>query len=324
MPNVVRRHFNSSNFNRARYIAAVRQMRIMPAPGFPNLYDKYIQWHAAAGFNAVAHLGLAFLAWHRAFLWEFEKDLQSADIALGNNGAIGLAWWDWTNDTSTNPADARGRIWQDTFMGPTGTPPSNEVMSGPFVRANWPPGPLLPLPTPQFLRRNLGGGILASTADITYIMSLPNFDVPPYTDAAPDTSFRNVLEGFQRRPGGTSNYHNSAHGWIGGNMNNVLTSPYEPAFWLNHGNVDRLWARWQVSHPRLADQWPSDAQIDAAYPMAKPANVLKLNDPILPWDGSAGTRIWTPRSVLRWQRMGPAGEHQYRHNTDPPGSFNFS
>ena len=327
MPDVTRRHFNSNAFSQTRFVNAVRHMRTMPAPGFNNLYDKYISWHATAGFNAVAHRGLAFLAWHRAFLWEFEKDLQSADMDLGNNGRIGIPWWDWYNDTSADPSDARGKMWTDTFLGPNGTPPSDEVMSGPFVRANWPPGPLLPPPTPQFLRRTLGaGGTLASTEDIRYVVGLSAYDQDPYTDLAPDTSFRNVLEGFRRRPGGISSFHNDAHFWIGGNMNNVRTSPYEPAFWLNHSNVDRIWATWQAVHPAQAGQWPTDAEIDTVYPppAARPAGVVKLDEPMLPWDGSAGTRIWTPRTVLAWQTMGPAGEHQYRYSTDPPGSFAFT
>jgi hypothetical protein len=263
------------------------------------------------------------------------------------------------------------------------------------------------------------GSTLATAEDIRLAVALPDFDKDPFTSAAPDTSFRNILEGWVRRSGGVSNLHNSAHGWIGGNMNNFFTSPFEPAFWLNHANVDRIWATWQAVHPRKSVQWPSatgvilpkpltittagvgytngfypnvslsritgagsgakanvtiaggavtDAtivaggsgyaagdtlraapadlgggaptttmvltvpasgtgdEIDFAFPppAARPANVLKLNEPMIPWDGSAGTRIWKPQDVLQWQKMGPAGEHQYRYSTDPPGSFSFT
>jgi tyrosinase len=418
MPNIVRYHFNDKKFDRARFIAAVLKMKTMLAPGFPNLYDKYIQWHATAGFNAVAHRGLAFLAWHRALLWEFEKDLQLADVALGKDGVIGLPWWDWINDTSTDPKDARGSMWRDNFLGPNGTSPSNEVLSGSFVRANWRAPAILATttpPQPPYLRRTLGGGPLASADDIKYAISLSSFDVNPFTERAPETSFRNVLEGSLQRADNTLALHNAAHGWIGGNMNNVLTSPYEPAFWLNHANVDRLWAIWQTKHPKQTNQWPLDGSIkqaplvitnagvgykngtyinvsligglgvdakatiivvggevisaiiveggffyqigdeliarasdlggstpvtgmglkippngtinefDSAYPLPnpRPANVLKLVEPMVPWDGTLGTRIWNPLKVLAWQQMGPAGEHQYRYDTDPPNNFSF-
>ena len=307
-------------------------MRTMPAAGFPNRYDKYIAWHATAGVNAVAHGGLTFIAWHRAFLWEFEGDLQAADVALGKDGKVALAFWDWNKDTSTDPADARGTMWKDDLLGPNGSAPHDEVMSGPFVRANWPPWLIAgmpvapPLPPHDCLRRTLGGGILAGAADVKYIVGLSKVDEPPYDRGAPNTSFRNVLEGFETRTGSLSANHNGAHGWIGGNMDNTLTSPYEPAFWFNHANVDRIWATWQVVHPGLAKQWPTDAEIDAAYPPLgpRPQAVRKLDEPMIPWDGTAGTRIWTPRKVLNWQTMGPAGDHQYRYSSDAGGSFSFT
>jgi tyrosinase len=29
----------------------------------------------------------------------------------------------------------------------------------------------------------------------------------------------------------------------------LSTSPNDPVFFLNHANVDRLWAEWQTAHP---------------------------------------------------------------------------
>ena len=37
--------------------------------------------------------------WHRAYLVKFEQALQAADVANGNDGDIGLPYWDCT-DTS--------------------------------------------------------------------------------------------------------------------------------------------------------------------------------------------------------------------------------
>lgn len=432
MPNITRYHFMHRSFNRARFVADVLHMRTL------GLYERYVRIHLDN--MRFAHWGLSFLAWHRALLWEFERDLQAADRDSGRpgswpkDGRIGVPYWDWAADNSADPTDARGKLWENTFMGGTGSP-----VTGPFAPAAWPP-PSPPMPAGiTGLSRNLGAiGPLSNDADINYALSLTSFDVAPFIEtspnggAAPD-SFRSVLEG-QTLPTavplgsgpspathtGTARLHNRAHGWVGGIMNMVPISVYDPVFWLNHANVDRLWARWQVLHPQLASQWPAegllklapltittagvgytngtypnvplatvtgsgtgaranitiaggavtaatvvsggrgyadgntlrvgpallgggtpsittvmlltvpangtDSEIDRAYPTAatRPPRVLKLNEPMLPWDGTGGNRLWTPRSVLNWQRMGPSGEHQYRYSTDSPGSFRFT
>ena len=60
--------------------------------------------------------------------------------------------------------------------------------------------------------------------------------------------------------------HNRVHGWVGGTMNDIFVSPADPLFWLHHAEVDRIWHRWQQSHPGVStgisgpaavlDPWP--------------------------------------------------------------------
>jgi tyrosinase len=40
--------------------------------------------------------------------------------------------------------------------------------------------------------------------------------------------------------------HNDVHGWVGGTMSLITTSPADPLFWLHHAQVDRLWSQWQA------------------------------------------------------------------------------
>lgn len=71
-------------------------------------------------------------------------------------------------------------------------------------------------------------------------------------------SFAPALEGI----------HNSGHVWVGGTMGGVVTAPADPAFWMHHAEIDRIWAEWQAAnpgqHPALAgpaaimDPWPED------------------------------------------------------------------
>ena len=66
-------------------------------------------------------------------------------------------------------------------------------------------------------------------------------------------------------------YHNTVHGWVGGTMNNILVSPADPLFWMNHAEIDRIWAAWQANpanagkspslagQSRVMDPWPQTA-----------------------------------------------------------------
>jgi len=58
-------------------------------------------------------------------------------------------------------------------------------------------------------------------------------------------------------------------------MNSILSSPYDPIFWLNHSNVDRLWAEWQDRGHTGIDFYPAEGM-----PFGH-----NLHDPMWPWDG---------------------------------------
>lgn len=48
--------------------------------------------------------------------------------------------------------------------------------------------------------------------------------------------------------------HNLAHGYIGGDMNNLQRAPNDPIFWLHHANIDRFWSLWRRRNP--AETYP--------------------------------------------------------------------
>ena len=56
--------------------------------------------------------------------------------------------------------------------------------------------------------------------------------------------------------------HNLAHGYIGGDMNDLQRAPNDPIFWLHHANIDRCWTLWRRRNP------------DQIYPAAWKAEVL--------------------------------------------------
>ncbi|MGH2732017.1 MAG: tyrosinase family protein, partial [Actinomycetota bacterium] len=87
---------------------------------------------------------------------------------------------------------------------------------------------------------------------------ISTYDSSPWNTSTAD--FRNRLEGWQplaNAPG----LHNRVHVWVGGDMS-PSSSPNDPVFYLNHCNVDRIWAAWQA--PRRIDSYLPDMTAPAA------------------------------------------------------------
>ncbi len=179
-----------------------------------------------------AHLGPAFLPWHREMLMQLELDLQSLDES------VTLPYWDWTEDAA-DPLNSP--IWSSQWMGGDGDKNDHDrVKTGPFAYQNgkW-PVPAYPEngETEPGLKRQFGQRVtsLPTPADLAMAMREWLYDTPPY-DAGPYTrGFRNRLEGWVTQRGDPqvttpgSQLHNRVHLWIGGNML-AMTSPEDPVF----------------------------------------------------------------------------------------------
>jgi tyrosinase len=276
---------------RAAFVNAVLALKHMPSridPPTASLYDDYVQIHVEAMKSTPmwAHMGPAFLPWHREMLRRFELDLQTVDPT------VTIPYWDWTVDTSPSAAP-----FTPDFMGGNGRSGDHRVMDGPFAHdaGNW-TLTVVDSDNPNFgpdLRRNFGSSSDAATlpvpADVDDALSIVPYDAAPW-DGTTDTqpSFRNRLEGWY----GQGALHLQVHLWVAGgtDRNNFTdagtmrwaTSPDDPIFWLHHANIDRIWANWQRRYP------------DQPYqPVTGGPQGHNLNDPMNPWRGST-----TPASVL--------------------------
>lgn len=223
-------------------------------------YDFFVIWHHQAmmiptpvtqGRRNAAHVGPVFLPWHRFFLIVLEQQLQR----VLDNPDFGLPYWAWHVDGDKTPDEQKASaIWGPDCMGGAGTP----VDTGPFAfdqsnPASWrvrvqPTIASGLLTVDRGLRRESGAdprfAALPTSAEVTDAMSYPVYDEPEWLDKS-QTTFRNVLEGW----GATSpRLHNLVHVWVGGDMG-PSTSPNDPVFFLNHCNVDRVWAAWQQKNP---------------------------------------------------------------------------
>ena len=267
------------------------------------IYDEFVSLHdgvfsfifdSSVGFN-ITHGVPAFGPWHREYLIRFENALQSVDPD------VTIPYWDWTDP------DALDFILSDNFLGNRGTGETitvdgveytgGKVTSG--VVADWVLDP----------RINIQPiGLTSLGTDLKRFVEIPPFDRYPVTQKEINDlllidnylDFAGVLEGAKTRNengnvvDGVWRLHNYLHGVIGGalvndvnaeaippnqtqilgTMNSILSSPYDPIFWLHHANVDRLWASWQVEHPG-ADFYPASGQ----------GIQQNLDDPMWPWDG---------------------------------------
>jgi len=211
-------------------------------------WDEYVAVHqmiqlaTVPGFGGVVNFGhggtgsYGFLSWHRFFLWQFEKQLQS--YVAG----VMLPYWDWTDPTT---------LLTDTFLGPDGAP-GITVSSGYFA-PNRPGSGGNPTPLPAWwpatltgwnlhadfgtwagpLTRDVGGS-LPSVNDLRAALATPGY-----------REFQDILESGNGLLSGNQ-MHNGLHGYIGGHMGNPAASPFDPIFYLHHCNIDRLWTMWQL------------------------------------------------------------------------------
>jgi tyrosinase len=183
------------------------------------------QHHTDMTHNMHGSMGEAglyrFLAWHRRYLVEFERELQRVDAILRPTATekLGIPYWRWQD-----PIPA----WMDGFL------PASDPQTG------LPPPPRKDAPPPD----------KANAADVDTIVNQFALQHTGLAGENDYTRFTYGLEGWGRRPNGTRlPAHNHGHAWIGGIMNNTSTSPTDPMFWLHHAEVDRLWEIWRQANP---------------------------------------------------------------------------
>jgi tyrosinase len=73
-----------------------------------------------------------------------------------------------------------------------------------------------------------GSVVLPNVADVSTVMANSTFN-----------TFGQGVEGV----------HNSGHVWVGGSMTTIPAAPTDPAFWMHHAEIDRIWSEWQVANP---------------------------------------------------------------------------
>jgi len=212
-----------------------------------------------------------FLAWHRYFLWVYEESLRNE---CGYKGAH--PYWNWalfSDNTEAGPVfdgSATSMSGNGAYVADKGDlvlvlPPYPDVSlpagngggcvtSGPFKNMTVNLGPVsLPINgggsitssgleyNPRCLVRDIGTAINNKYSNATAISDLITQNDDVYW-------FQTVMQGV---PGsGSIGVHGGGHYTIAGNPGaDTFTSPGDPAFYLHHGMIDRVWWLWQNQDP---------------------------------------------------------------------------
>ncbi|KAJ5493355.1 N-acetyl-6-hydroxytryptophan oxidase ivoB [Penicillium diatomitis] len=269
---------------RIHYTDAVRcLMRLPPKlaavgsfPGVRSRFDDFVATHINYTLNS--HYSGLFLPWHRQFLWLFEQALRDEC-----NFEAHLPYWNWPlwagrlaesplfdgSDTSLSGDGSYNPAEQDISGGDVTLPRGSGggcVKDGPFKNTiiNLGPFPrtilsLTEIPAPQFdynprcLNRSLNNFVSAHLTNQAHVASLL---------ATPDiASFQLTLDHWPASPSGVLGLHGGGHLSLGSTMQDLFSSPQDPAFMLHHAMIDRLWGIWQTAdeeHRRARDSWDED------------------------------------------------------------------
>jgi len=260
------------------YIAAVKCLQSKPpktpaakAPGAKSRFDDFVAVHINQTMEI--HYTGNFLSWHRYYTWLYEKALQDE---CGYKGT--QPYWNWGLSAVTGLENSPIYDGSDTSMSGNGQfipnqaniaigagdlppiilPPGTGggcVKSGPFkdmsvnmgpVNLDGPNGPTAnpngPLAyNPRCLKRDLTTKVNQMFANASAILS--TIVVPQDID-----SFQMKMQGI---PGsGNIGIHGGGHYAMGGDPGrDFFVSPGDPAFYLHHSMIDRVWWIWQILSP---------------------------------------------------------------------------
>ncbi|WP_158214583.1 tyrosinase family protein [Phaeobacter sp. 22II1-1F12B] len=257
----------------------------IPGPGRGLYVTDFVAMHVD-GASDSEHGDSHFLPWHRLYLLDLERQLQSIvpEVTLPywrfDEPAPNLFTEDFMGEMDQIPRDitAPGGGFD---QGGLSTPLARFAVNNPLSQwqinstqgiartARFDP---MTEPANGLLQPGGDFGVLDQPATLALGGGSPN---PANAHlGSPATT------GFARME---STPHGAAHVSFNGPINFVPVAPRDPLFFLLHCNVDRLWAVWQAIFDR------DDFADTQAYPYQNPGDADTweiVNAPQWPWDGS--------------------------------------
>ena len=233
----------------ATAIAAMQAIDADAGPGDPTDPRSWRYQAAIHGFPGLApslddpqrwgtcrHFSWFFLAWHRVYLFYFERMIQ---FHL-QDGSWSLPYWDYTKVD-----DDSSRILPEPFRSPRDGNPLFVAERDADVNDETKPTPL------PFDRCDARGALAFGDLAVDPADALQSFGGGIVADVDPNAGLRGALEGTP---------HGQVHVLVGGDQSGYMfrfeTAGLDPIFWLHHCNLDHLWDVWIAKWG--ADRLPSD------------------------------------------------------------------
>ncbi len=226
---------------RQNYVDAMKDLKAAAKAGtsaITDRYDEYVQMHA----TQCIHGDSGFLPWHRKLLWEFETNVRAMAPKYAN---FTVPYWDWTQDAFPADLAAGG---DNGFMGPTGAGAVHTVAAGPFRAGQW-----------TTLKNGPTNGVKDLERNFTNITDLVTSGAPSAANLLAQTTYNSMAPISETGAG----LHNAAHVDVGGQLSNTAGGADDPVFFMLHGYVDYLWARWEVGNGTLSSYVPYNGGLAA-------------------------------------------------------------
>jgi tyrosinase len=253
----VRKNANSlSSGERSRFLNALVTLN-----NSFNQYGVYVSIHNTAG-RPEAHGGPGFLPWHRAYILDLERRLQTVDPS------VSLPYWKFDQGASN--------VFSISFMG--SRPTTTTDIFADFASSN-------PLRAWQ----------MAGTTGIRRTTLFENTSAPSSVNNTILTDAATLALGSSYTPfmAMETNPHGRIHNASGGSgdwIPNLPTAVRDPLFFLLHCNVDRQWARWQWVNSQFTPTSTSAFSPQGTFSSSGTIHIGHyLRDSMWPWNDEIGT-----------------------------------
>ncbi|KAJ1902365.1 hypothetical protein LPJ66_000125 [Kickxella alabastrina] len=206
--------------------------------------DKWIDWFGYLHDRIAMpiHGNSMFLVYHRALTRDYEK------ILRGYNPSVSVPYWNSMVDYQKPDTSA---VLSNTGVGGNGQGDGGCVNTG--FASTWE----YSYPSKHCLRRkyNNGTGISSwySPEFVTHILQS-------------SVKYSDICAGLE------NSVHGVVHLSLAGEMD-TMYSPEDPAFWIHHANIDRLFSQWQAVNP--------DERTYLIDGVAPDGSVMTLNTPLV-------------------------------------------
>jgi FtsP/CotA-like multicopper oxidase with cupredoxin domain/peroxiredoxin len=264
---MVRVRMNASSLNdleRQEFLNAIAAVK------GSGMYERMLNMHTiatgrtpGATWPDQAHRSAGFLPWHRAYLLQFEREMQKT------HPHVALHYW---------REDLPSTVFQPSFIGANQVLPPEEIQPVQVDFGSLADG------NPLFGWEIQGVALQRWSTDRSDLSwcNAENITLTPDAFRSPNNNFSQNME---------DNPHNQGHGWVGPWMASCQTSPQDPVFYLFHSDIERLWAKWQWKYGRFGttgsdvkDYFPNDKYAKGTFiPLGH-----HLKDTMWPWDQITG------------------------------------